>query len=579
MNNREYWRERMRALEEKGYRESEAYYEELKKKFTSANNQIQMDIDRWYHRLAENNNISYASAAKFLNKSELEEFQWSVWEYIRKGKENALNQEWMKELENASANVHISYLQSMKIQLQQHAEELYTQYEKGMTQLLTNRYTNGFYETAYEIAKGTGVGVNLSQLNTRQIDIVLTTPWAQDGKIFSDRIWENKEKLVRELNTELTQCIIRGEHPDRAAARLAKTMGVKRTQAKTLVQTEAAAITMKAQQSCFKELEIEEYEIEETLDSFTCSFCGEMDGKHFTMSEYEVGVTAPPFHPRCRGCTCPYFHDEFTVNEKRGARKENGDTYDVPADITYKEWKKKYVGQAEEKEKNEIQYMSNSFRPQYGKRNTLHVDQENIDVKTVENSAFKMFTDVDAERRNKAVRLAEKTFLEIREQLPAGFELPEIAVIDFERHNLRNDAIGGYQRETDRLYINSKYDTKEKILKFVNKQKGKFANTTEYAPYLHELGHKYYEDCIKTLAKTQNITYNRAKLIIDARIEKYVHENNNYNQTLLNSVSAYADDGFGKNNYTETVAECFSIRAINAYADGLLKQIEGDEVK
>lgn len=53
MNNREYWRERMRALEEKGYRESEAYYEELKKKFTSANNQIQMDIDRWYHRLAE----------------------------------------------------------------------------------------------------------------------------------------------------------------------------------------------------------------------------------------------------------------------------------------------------------------------------------------------------------------------------------------------------------------------------------------------------------------------------------------------------------------------------------------------
>ena len=345
MNNREYWRERMRALEEKGYRESEAYYEELKKKFTSANNQIQMDIDRWYHRLAENNNISYASAAKFLNKSELEEFQWSVWEYIRKGKENALNQEWMKELENASANVHISYLQSMKIQLQQHAEELYTQYEKGMTQLLTNRYTNGFYETAYEIAKGTGVGVNLSQLNTRQIDIVLTTPWAQDGKIFSDRIWENKEKLVRELNTELTQCIIRGEHPDRAAARLAKTMGVKRTQAKTLVQTEAAAITMKAQQSCFKELEIEEYEIEETLDSFTCSFCGEMDGKHFTMSEYEVGVTAPPFHPRCRGCTCPYFHDEFTVNEKRGARKENGDTYDVPADMTYKEWKKKYVGQ------------------------------------------------------------------------------------------------------------------------------------------------------------------------------------------------------------------------------------------
>lgn len=157
--------------------------------------------------------------------------------------------------------------------------------------------------------------------------------------------------------------------------------------------------------------------------------------------------------------------------------------------------------------------------------------------------------------------------------------MPEISVIDFERHNLRNDAIGGYQRETDRLYMNSKYDTKEKILKFVNRQKGTFANTTEYAPYLHELGHKYYEDCIKTLAKTQNITYNRAKLIIDARIEKYVHENNNCNRTLEDTVSFYAKDGFLNHFYTEIVAECFSVKNSNAYADGLLKQIEGDEVK
>ena len=73
-------------------------------------------------------------------------------------------------------------------------------------------------------------------------------------------------------------------------------MGVKRTQAKTLVQTEAAAITMKAQQGCFQELDIEEYEIEETLDSFTCSFCGEMDGKHFTMSEMEHPIKIQRIH-------------------------------------------------------------------------------------------------------------------------------------------------------------------------------------------------------------------------------------------------------------------------------------------
>ena len=61
------------------------------------------------------------------------------------------------------------------------------------------------------------------------------------------------------------------------------------------------------------------------------------------MSEYEEGVTAPPFHVNCRSCTAPYFDDEFTKGEQRAARDEDGNTYYVPADMTYKEWKKSFV--------------------------------------------------------------------------------------------------------------------------------------------------------------------------------------------------------------------------------------------
>jgi|GEM_PF-3668977 len=61
------------------------------------------------------------------------------------------------------------------------------------------------------------------------------------------------------------------------------------------------------------------------------------------MSEYEIGVTAPPFHPWCRGCTCPYFHDEFTADGERIARGEDGKQYYIPGDITYQEWEKAFV--------------------------------------------------------------------------------------------------------------------------------------------------------------------------------------------------------------------------------------------
>lgn len=50
--------------------------------------------------------------------------------------------------------------------------------------------------------------------------------------------------------------------------------------------------------------------------------------------------------------------------------------------------------------------------------------------------------------------------------------MPQIAVVDFEKHGLNNNAIGGYLQSPGMLFINSKYDTKQKILEFINKNKG-----------------------------------------------------------------------------------------------------------
>ena len=150
------------------------------------------------------------------------------------------------------------------------------------------------------------------------------------------------------------------------------------------------------------------------------------------------------------------------------------------------------------------------------------------------------------------------------------FELPEIAVVDFEKHNINTDAIGGYDRKTGILYFNSKYDTVEKIVKYVNETAGMFANKTQYAPILHELGHKYYYDCIKGLAKLKNISYNEAKMQIDYRICDYI-QNNNIGQSIENNISSYAYKHYTKFNYTELIAECFSVMNNNSTAKKLMK--------
>lgn len=72
-------------------------------------------------------------------------------------------------------------------------------------------------------------------------------------------------------------------------------MNTSKNVAGRLVMTEEAYFSSEAQKDCFAELDVEQYEIVATLDSITSEICREMDGKHFPMSQWEVGTTAPAF--------------------------------------------------------------------------------------------------------------------------------------------------------------------------------------------------------------------------------------------------------------------------------------------
>ncbi|MEG1085211.1 MAG: hypothetical protein RSD88_02695 [Anaerovoracaceae bacterium] len=61
------------------------------------------------------------------------------------------------------------------------------------------------------------------------------------------------------------------------------------------------------------------------------------------VKDFAEGVTAPPFHPRCRTTTMPAVDDEWMEGATRIARDADGKTYSVPADMKYPEWKKEYV--------------------------------------------------------------------------------------------------------------------------------------------------------------------------------------------------------------------------------------------
>ena len=336
-----YWRKRFELLEQKSNEYGLEAFREIEPAFINAEKEIQKEIEAWYGRYAKNNNVSMLEARRQLSTKELKEFRWDVDEYIKYGRENAIDPKWMKELENASARVHINRLEALKIRTQQAAEAAFGNELDVIDEMARKVYTEDYYHSIFEMHKGFGVGWNVGQVDERKLNQLISKPWAADGKNFSQRIWNYRDQLVNELHTQMTQACVLGKHPKQLIDSISKKFKTTKGQAGRLVMTEQAFFHSAAQKDAFKELDVEEFEVVATLDSSTSDICQDMDGQHFKMSEYEPGVTAPPFHCWCRSVTAPYFEDNY--GGERAARDADGQTYYVPDDLTYEQWKNKFV--------------------------------------------------------------------------------------------------------------------------------------------------------------------------------------------------------------------------------------------
>lgn len=340
-----YWSDRFIKMEASRYNKSGKTTKLLGKVFNRSTNAIESIITGWYGRLAANNELpTMADSRRFLTASELKEFKWSVDEYIAYGRANAITGQWMKELENASARVHISRAERLKIDVTQETVKLSREYEQILKEHLQDTYTDSYLHSAFTVQKGIGVGWTLDGVNDRAFQNALNNAWTTDGMTFSQRIWRNQVKLVGVAEQAVSKMLLLGETPEKAIKTVSKAMNSSYANAARLVMTESAFFSEKASEVAFKDMGLEKYQYVATLDEITCpNGCQDLDGQVFLMRDRVIGVNAPPMHPCCRCTTAPYFDDEFTEGEMRAARGEDKKTYLVPASMTYKEWKESYV--------------------------------------------------------------------------------------------------------------------------------------------------------------------------------------------------------------------------------------------
>lgn len=344
-NNVEYWANRFLLLKEAQHGKADEYIKELEKVYREIRSDLEKDLAKWYNRLAENNEVSLAEAKRMLDNEELEEFKWTVEQYIERASDAGLARKYMKELENASARVHIRRLEAMELQIEYYVALLMKSEEEGINELLSGLYSDTYYQSIYEIQKGPGIGAEFTALNTQAIENIMLKPWADDGLSFGKRIQERySPELVNRLSKTLSRSLISGDSHRKLARSLEKDFDLAKGQAERLIQTESAFFIEAATLKSYEEADVDEYKILATLDYKTRAICRSMDGKVFKRKDAVTGVNYPPFHCRCRTTTVPLtgYEDMFEPGE-RVARNADGDIYYVPEDMTYPEWYKKYV--------------------------------------------------------------------------------------------------------------------------------------------------------------------------------------------------------------------------------------------
>lgn len=329
-----YWETRNEELYKAGEMQVNEYFKKLEKAFNQTKRELQKTVESFCWRYAEENGLTYAESQKRLDEAEIKGLR----DFIEKSMQNI--GKYNQEVNNMSIKARMTRYQALETQIDAMLRELYAvDYQAEAEKTMQEIYADTYNRTWYNIDQYRGFHSAFAQVDPYAVEKLLEYPF--NGANFSGRLWKQKDHLQTVLMESITTIMVQGVPPQNLAKDFAKKMQSKKFDAYRLLHTESSFLISEATHAGYEADSVNKYEILATLDSKTCGICGVLDGKVYEVKEAVTGKNMPPFHPLCRCTDIPHYDDEDLSDQTRVARDpETGKTYEVPADMSYPEWKK-----------------------------------------------------------------------------------------------------------------------------------------------------------------------------------------------------------------------------------------------
>ena len=295
MSSKTYWEKREAEALKHYLQEEQEYQAQLRVIYQNMLDAAQKEIDAFYGRYADKEQITLAEAKRRVSKLDIAAYQRKAKRYVA---DKDFSKQANEEMRLYNLTMKVNRLEMLKANIGLELVAGHNEQEQFMAKILRGR-------TEEELQRQAGI---LGKTVRNNAKLAETIPNASfHGATFSERIWGNQAQMKADLSKLLQQGLIQGKNPRVLAREIQKTFGASASNAERLMRTELARVQTEAQKQSFLANGFEMYTFH--VNHGCCAACSDLDGKHFKIKDMMPGENAPPMHPNCR-CSVSAYEDD-----------------------------------------------------------------------------------------------------------------------------------------------------------------------------------------------------------------------------------------------------------------------------
>lgn len=337
-----YWEKRSIDVEKLIQEKNDRTVIKVNEFFEAVMKELNEQIRKIFNTYLTDSGMSIQEALKMLNTKQTRDVYNTLKRIYERTDDPDLKQEILNRLNAPAYASRIARIEALRDLIFCEAQSVGWYTEKMLKPRMIDAYSTSFYQTHYTIQKGTGLAYDFNKLSNPAVKAAIATDWK--GSNYSKRIWKNTDKLANDLEEILTQGLMTGISGKKMATELNKRMQSGRYEADRLIRTEVNYVAGQARLKAYEDTGAKKYIYIATLDLRTSAVCRKLDKTIHLVKDAEVGVNFPPMHPNCRSVDSAYIDGrDYSKLQRRARNPITGETELVPANMTYREWYKKYV--------------------------------------------------------------------------------------------------------------------------------------------------------------------------------------------------------------------------------------------